>query len=120
MSYDEILEELNGYIPEGQIEGFPIEIVARMCYYQYEQTNVLDVDIFESMKSCVSNDGGFTWDDTIEGESFWDTVINRKNFDKYFSTYPLEPTKKVKRIQVSLMEIADWKECEIDDIEIVD
>ena len=119
MSYDEILEELNGYIPEGQIEGFPIEIVARMCYHQYRQTNTLDVDRFESMKTSGSDLGGFTWYDTTEGEIFWASVISNKNFDKYFSIYPLEPTKKVKRIQVSLMEIADWKECEVDDIEII-
>lgn len=123
MSYDEILEELNGYTPTGEIEGFPIEIVARMCYYQYQQTNVLDLDRFESMKDSGASIGGFTWYDTDEKNIFWDAVINSRDFIRYFKKYPKEaikPIKKSKRIKVSLMEIADWKECEVDDIEIVD
>lgn len=123
MSYDEILEHLTGYTPKGQIEGFPIEIVARMCYYQYQQTNVLDVGRFESMKDSGANIGGFTWSDTDEKDPFWGIVINNRDFIKYFEKYPDEviiPVKKSKKIKVSLMEIADWKECEVDDFEIVD
>ena len=116
MIYEEILKSLDGYEPSGAIEGFPIEVVARMCLNQYEQARVIKPVLFAINPNRGRSNSGFNWDQTNEGSEFWRNVIIGKDFNHYFEKYT---KKQIKRVQVSLMEIADWKECEVDDIEIV-
>lgn len=116
MTYEEILKSLEDYEPLEDLKDFPIEIIAMMCYHQVKQGNYLDVKVFANHLSIGKHGGGFTWDKTIEGQLFWEKVLQSRNFEHYFQKYPRKP---IKRVQVSLMEIADWKECEVDDIEIV-
>ena len=118
-TYEEILswlEETN-YIPSGRIRNFPIEVIARMCHNQYLQGKNPNPSIFIVTPTVGKHGKGFDWDQTEEGSAFWAEVISNQNFARYFEKYPFKPVKKVK---VSLMDIADWKECEVDDIEIVD
>lgn len=118
MSYYEILKDLNGYIPKGQLQGFPIEIIAKMCFNQILQRNDLNIKIFENKIDIGKQMGGFNWSASNQGKEFWIEIIRNKNFDYFFERYP-ERIKNTNKIQVSLMEIADWKNCEVDDIEII-
>ena len=75
----------------GQIAGFPVEIVEKMLEYQVKQDCKRDVKVFENYKDADSDSGGFTWDKTPEGHEFWSEVIRRKNFDLFFEKYPKYP-----------------------------
>jgi hypothetical protein len=81
-------EELENYVPKGELTGFPKEIIARMLDCQEEQGNKRDVFVFEEHKSYSLYVGGFDWDKTKEGYDFWEEVITEKNFDLFFEKYP--------------------------------
>ena len=83
-----ISDALRGYTPEGDIEGFPIEVVAKMLERQYEQCKVVNVSVFEDNKSTAALASGFDWDLTAEGEHFWDRVIEARDFSEFFKKYP--------------------------------
>lgn len=65
----------------GQIEGYPIEIVERMLYYQMEQGNQEDVEVFQNKVDSNLKSGGFNWSKSLEGIGFWSRVINGHIFD---------------------------------------
>lgn len=83
-----ISDALKGYIPEGAIEGFPVEVIAKMLERQYEQAVVVDVSVFEDDRYAGKALSGFTWRDTEEGFSFWWNVISELDFTKFFEKYP--------------------------------
>lgn len=72
----------------GAIEDFPIEVVEKMIEHQVEQGNKPDVKAFRRFASNDAKGGGFTWENTIEGELFWDKVIGNRNFNVFFEMYP--------------------------------
>ena len=74
----------------GEIKGFPIEVVQRMVDEQVRQGNEPDVKVFQRCRKAPALGGGFVWARTDDGFDFWDEVINRKNFDLFFSEYPKE------------------------------
>ena len=80
--------DLENYIPKGQLQGFPKEIIKRMLDYQEEQGNKRNVTIFEDRANVIKEGGGFSWTYTYEGFHFWNHVINYKNFDFFFEKYP--------------------------------
>lgn len=72
----------------GAIEGFPIEVVQKMVEEQVEQGNEADVSVFQKNVTCDIYARGFQWVKTIDGRSFWNSVINCKNFGLFFERYP--------------------------------
>jgi len=72
---------------KGQIKGFPEEIVEKMLYYQEQQGNKKDVSIFEESRGRNKRDRGFTWGQTLEGDSFWSKIICYRQFDLFFEKY---------------------------------
>ena len=81
-------KELENYEPKGQLIGFPKEIIARMLECQEEQGNKKDIEVFEKQRFEGKNKGGFTWDETKEGHSFWSGLLTNKNFNHFFEKYP--------------------------------
>jgi len=73
---------------KGELAGFPQEIVEKMLEYQVEQGNVRNVTVFENSVTSGASSGGFKWSAAPEGRSFWDGVINNKNFKLFFNKYP--------------------------------
>lgn len=71
----------------GQISGFPIEVVQKMCDYQVAQGKEFNVEVFQKNIDAFSN-GGFAWNNTLEGHRFWRSVITHKIFDLFFQKYP--------------------------------
>jgi hypothetical protein len=71
----------------GQIEGFPIEVVQRMCDCQVEQGNKADVSVFQRNKIAMKFEGGFDWCNTKERQPFWCHTTAGK-FDDFWKMYP--------------------------------
>lgn len=85
------------YIPKGDIEGFPIEVVNLMLKRQKEQTGKEDVSVFEERKTKTKAGGAFDWDLTEDGHSFWFKVIDRRMFDVFFERYPKDQVQQPDR-----------------------
>ena len=83
-----IADALEGYVPKGNIEGFPLEVVAKMLERQYEQSGKIDIHIFEENRGSCSCKVGFDWIDTREGYDFWYAVIAGEDFEEFFKKYP--------------------------------
>lgn len=86
------------YIPKGELEGFPLEVIDKMIERQVEQNNEANVEVFEDENECNSLFGGFWWSKTIEGKSFWFNVISDKKFDVFFEKYPKEKELPLPRV----------------------
>lgn len=72
---------------KGEIANFPIEVVQRMVDCQVEQGNKADVRVFQLRKLTRFKYGGFDWDKTTEGDSFWLHIICNKTFNLFFEKY---------------------------------
>lgn len=66
---------------KGQLSGFPKKVVDLMVKRQVEQGNPVDVSVFEEYLHASKDDGGFNWDGTPEGESYWGFVIECEQFN---------------------------------------
>ena len=82
-----IEDALEGYVPKGGIEGFPVEVIAKMLERQYEQLGKIDVSVFERNRASVAP-MGFDWVKTEEGIDFWNSVICGRDFSEFFERYP--------------------------------
>lgn len=72
----------------GDIEYFPIEVVEKMIEEQVEQDNDPDVSVFQKDRSEIKENGGFSWCETADGETFWSNVADYKDFNLFFQKYP--------------------------------
>ena len=79
--------DLENYEPEGNLKGFPKEIISHMLAYQEKQGNPRDISVFERNKYTIVELGGFDWDKTIEENIFWEELIGNKNFNLVFKKY---------------------------------
>ena len=77
---------------KGQLKGFPQEVVERMLACQVEQGNSRDITVFEKDVFAADNEKGFCWDETDEGDAFWNDVINHDDFEVFFKKYPKKLT----------------------------
>lgn len=78
----------------GDLENFPIEVVEKMLEKQYKQVNKKDVSVFQKYKCSDIDYEGFRWQNTIEGYDFWNDVIRKEKFNRFFERYP-KLSKKV-------------------------
>lgn len=72
----------------GDIKDFPIEIVEKMIEEQVKQGCDPDVKVFQNNIIACADNGGFDWDETKEGDDFWECVISRRMFHLFFEKYP--------------------------------
>ena len=82
-----IADALEGYVPKGNIEGFPLEVIAKMLERQYDQLGKIDLSGFELNRALVPP-LGFDWVKTEEGTEFWNSVIYGRDFSEFFERYP--------------------------------
>lgn len=96
----------------GEIQNFPIEVVQMMVERQYEQAGECDVTNFQFNCSVSAHDGGFNWDDSIEGHGFWNDVIMNRDWELFFSKYPSEWSRKIYHIphqkKLGLTRLQKW------------
>lgn len=74
----------------GSITEFPIEVVQKMVERSTEQELWSDGVGMTTFQSHITSAGygGFRWDATIEGHTFWSKVIENKMFNLFFERYP--------------------------------
>ena len=87
----------------GEIEGFPIEVVEKMVYYQFMQKNSPNVRVFQLKRDANKRNGGFNWDETIDDFDFWQPIIMRRQFNTFFNKYPKQ-TMEEKSIKINIPE----------------
>ena len=80
---------------KGQIGNFPIEVVQKMIERQVEQGNEADVTVFQTDRCNIVEHGGFDWDETIEGFTFWSKVADYKELEIFFQKYPKQVGTRV-------------------------
>jgi len=73
---------------ENKIANFPEEVKQKMLERQVEQGNKADITVFEKNEIALKKEDGFDWENTPEGEEFWDNVIIYEYFDLFFKKYP--------------------------------
>ena len=72
----------------GDIKDFPIEVVEKMIEEQVKQGNTPTVEVFQNCATADVKDGGFTWNQTDDGEDFWWDVLDGGKFELFFKKYP--------------------------------
>lgn len=72
---------------KGQLLHFPIEVIEAMLIEQEKQTGKKDVSIFQKSKTYDSSQGGFDWEKSSMGFTFWDNIIRHRRFDFFFERY---------------------------------
>ena len=73
---------------KGDLKDFPVGVVVRMMEEQKRQGNYPDVEVFQNDISSNYDEGGFSWDKTEDGHTFWLHVIAGRNFKVLFKEYP--------------------------------
>lgn len=53
------------------------EITDKMMFYQKEQGNIPNLDVFLKEPNASEYDKGFTWKYTNEGFEYWDKIANQ-------------------------------------------
>lgn len=85
----------------GQLTGFPTEIVEKMLENQEIQGNQKNITVFEEYAARGREYGGFTWENTVEGHVFWRRVIGDLNFSVFFERYPKKIEKTLPRVMMT-------------------
>lgn len=65
---------------EGELEGFPENVVNAMLDEQERQGNPRDVTVFERNKLASTSIGGFEWSNTPDGAEYWTAIITKRRF----------------------------------------
>lgn len=73
---------------------YPEEIKALVKQKVQEQGNVYSEKVFDHCITEGRDNKGFDWTDTIEGSSFWNRVLIRKEFDTFYKKYPDKASTK--------------------------
>lgn len=79
----------------GELTGVPEEVVERMLECQALQGNLRNVKVFERHLGASKFTGGFHWEETSEGESFWRRVLGCRDYDVFFDKYPKKSYPRV-------------------------
>lgn len=72
----------------GDIKDFPIEVVQKMVERQVEQGNKADISVFQKNSCAIKKHNGFSCGETIEGGTFWSSILHYNHFDVFFQKYP--------------------------------
>jgi hypothetical protein len=78
-----------------QFKDLPIEIQQRMLDEQERQGNPRDANVFEKEITAIIPEGGFLWEESVEGFNFWKEIIWNRNFAVFYEKYPKESDKKL-------------------------
>lgn len=80
---------------KGELTGVPEEIVERMLDCQVAQGNLRSAKAFEGQLGASRGYGGFNWEETPEGETFWKQVLAQRDYDIFFAKYPKKSFPRV-------------------------
>ena len=75
---------------KGQIDLLPDFIGEELMNQQEYQGFKRDISVFEEDVTASTNDGGFGWKDTSQGNSFWDRVLLGKDINIFLAWFTPE------------------------------
>ena len=75
---------------KGQIDWLPDFIGEELMNQQELQGNKRDISVFEEDVTASTNDGGFEWKDTSQGNSFWVRVLLEKDINLFLAWFKPE------------------------------
>ena len=64
--------------PTGEIADFPKRVVQAMVDEQVRQGNPANPSVFTKVRSACKHNGGFTWPDSVLGNSWADIIWGKK------------------------------------------
>lgn len=64
------------YPPSGSIKDIPIEYIRKMCWNQVLQGNLFNIAIFEDNRLATQDEGGFDWNASKEGYTYWAETLS--------------------------------------------
>lgn len=64
----------------GCLTGMPVRVVEQMLEAQVAQGNPMDIRIFQNKVDTPARFGGFDWNKTPQGVSYWSKIINKKDY----------------------------------------
>lgn len=68
---------------DGEIKGFPLEVVTAMLHQQKKQIGKTNLKAFIKRRACSAKGGGFDWSETRQGHEYWESVVNNENFEDF-------------------------------------
>ena len=71
-----------------EFKDLPAEIQERMLNEQVRQGNSRNAEVFEEDITTGFREGGFNWDASVEGHTFWVDVFLGGNFAAFYGRYP--------------------------------
>lgn len=77
-------------------DELPFEIQNRMLECQEEQGNPRNSNAFKIRTDADKSGEGFLWSDTIEGNSFWYSIVFDRNIDVFYKKYPKKTDLSIK------------------------
>jgi hypothetical protein len=78
-SYDDFIE----LTIDGNIRGFPLDVVTAMIVQQKNQGNPPDLLVFRDSRYVDKPLKGFNWKDTFQGQEYWKDIIENRNFENF-------------------------------------
>ena len=75
---------------KGEIDWLPDFIGEELMNQQGYQGFKRDISVFEEDITASTNDGGFEWKDTAQGNSFWDRVLLEKDINLFLAWFKPE------------------------------
>ena len=75
---------------KGQIDWLPDFIGEELMNQQVYRGFKRDISVFEEDVTASTNDGGFEWKDTSQGNSFWDRVLLEKDINLFLAWFKPE------------------------------
>lgn len=86
-----------------EFKDLPVEIQRRMLDEQERQGNPRNAEVFERFIDTSVNEGGFWWEESVEGHAFWDKILFKGSFDVFYEKYPKYPPLKVIPLHIKII-----------------
>ena len=72
----------------------PAEMQERMLQEQERQVTVRNVIVFDVNIAAFAREGGFDWDNSVDGFAFWNKIIIHGSFTNFYEKYPATATNR--------------------------
>lgn len=87
-----------------KFKDLPVEIQERMLDEQVRQGNPRNAGVFEKDTSVSPLEGGFLWDESVEGYDFWDKIILRGDIAVFYEKHPKRPALTVIPLHIKVID----------------
>lgn len=71
-----------------KFDELPVEIQEKMLERQFQQTGKRNPEVFRKSIFASTEDRGFKWAKSPEGQKFWNEVIDCDNYEPFYKRYP--------------------------------